>query len=98
MLQDKPYLNKDFRVSDVHAKLNIDRLKCNEIFSRAYKCYFRNWVLQYRIEYAIKLMKENPDKQVKEISFEAGLLLKPFCAIVCTTNGNVLYSIQEILI
>lgn len=72
MLQDKPYLNKDFRVSDVHAKLNIDRLKCNEIFSRAYKCYFRNWVLQYRIEYAIKLMKENPGKQVKEISFEAG--------------------------
>ncbi|NCC99182.1 MAG: AraC family transcriptional regulator [Bacteroidia bacterium] len=72
MLQDKPYLNKDFRVSDVHTKLNVDRLKCNEIFSRAYQCYFRNWVLQYRIDHAIQLMKDNPDKQVKEISFESG--------------------------
>ncbi|MBP5260288.1 MAG: AraC family transcriptional regulator [Paludibacteraceae bacterium] len=68
----KPYNKSEFRVSDVHKKLGIGRLEANEFFNRAYHCYFRNLVQRYRIEESIRMMKEFPEKQIKEISYEVG--------------------------
>ncbi len=72
METEKPYLNNNFKVADVHRYLNIDRFECNELFARAYNCYFRTWVLHYRIDYAIFLMKHHPEKQIKMIAYESG--------------------------
>ena len=68
----KPYTKSEFRVSDVHKKLGLGRLETNEFFNRSYHCYFRNLVQRYRIEESIRMMKEYPDKQIKEISYEVG--------------------------
>ncbi len=68
----KPYTKSEFRVSDVNKKLGIGRLETNEFFNRAYHCYFRNLVQRYRIEEAIRMMREAPERQIKEISYEVG--------------------------
>lgn len=72
MENEKPYLKTTFKVADIHDYLNIDRFSCNELFAKAYKCYFRTWVLHYRIDYAIYLMKKFPDKQIKMVAYESG--------------------------
>lgn len=72
MEKEKPYLNPSFKVADIHSYLDIDRFSCNELFAKAYKCYFRTWVLHYRIDYAVDLMKKSPDKQIKMVAYESG--------------------------
>ncbi|MBO4370397.1 MAG: AraC family transcriptional regulator [Paludibacteraceae bacterium] len=68
----KPYKSPNFRVADVQKKLGIGRLETNELFNRAYGIYFRNLVQRYRIDEAVRMIGENPDRQIKEVAFEVG--------------------------
>lgn len=72
MKNEKPYLKSSFKIGDVYAYLDIDRFLCRELFAKYYQCYFHTWVLHYRMDYAVDLMKKHPEKQIKTIALESG--------------------------
>lgn len=72
MQNERPYLHTDFRVAEVYMKLGIDRLACNEFFSKAYGTYFRTWVQKYRVAEAVRIIRNNPEKAIKEVAYESG--------------------------
>lgn len=69
---EKPFVKADFRAVDVYKYLGIDRYTCNDMFAREFNCYFKAWVLNYRIDYSVELMKSNPTMQIKSIAYESG--------------------------
>lgn len=69
---EKPYLNPDFRLMDLRQVLPLNRTYLSQLINNEYGCSFYQFVTNYRIEEAKRLMREYPDKKLQEISDQCG--------------------------
>ena len=72
MEQDKPYLNKDFRLTDLMQVLPLNRTYLSQFINAEYGCNFYQLVTTYRINEAKRLMCEYPELKMKEIAEQSG--------------------------
>lgn len=72
MEQEKPYLNPEFKLIDLRAILPMNRTYLSQLINRAYGCNFYQFVTNYRIEEAKRLMREHPDMKVHEVAQLSG--------------------------
>ena len=72
METEKPYLNPDFRLIDLRQVLPMNRTYLSKFINAEYDCTFYQFVTNYRIEEAKRLMRENPDMKIQQISDQCG--------------------------
>ena len=72
MEKEKPYLNKDFRLMDLMQVLPINRTYLSQFIMAEYGCNFYQFVANYRIEEAKRLMRENPGLKIQDIAERSG--------------------------
>ena len=72
MQNNKPYLDKDFRLVDVMQVLPINRSYLSRYINTTYGCNFCQFVTGYRIEEAKRLLRERPDMKLLEVAERTG--------------------------
>lgn len=72
MEKEKPYLNKDFRLMDLTQVLPMNRTYLSQFIMTEYGCNFYQFVANYRIEEAKRLMREYPDMKIQDIAEQSG--------------------------
>jgi AraC-like DNA-binding protein len=72
MEKEKPYLNKDFRLIDLMQVLPMNRTYLSQFIMTEYGCNFYQFVANYRIEEAKRLMSEYPDMKIQDIAEQSG--------------------------
>ena len=72
MEKEKPYLNKDFRLIDLMQVLPMNRTYLSQFIMAEYGCNFYQFVANYRIEEAKRLMRENPGLKIQDIAERSG--------------------------
>ena len=72
METEKPYLNPDFRLNDLRQILPLNRTYLSQLIHAEYDCTFYQFVTNYRIEEAKRLMKEKPDLKMQDIAEQCG--------------------------
>ncbi len=69
---EKPYLNPNFRLTDLRQVLPMNRTYLSQFINAEYDCTFYQFVTNYRIEEAKRLMRENPELKVQQIAEQCG--------------------------
>ena len=69
---EKPYLNPEFRLSDLRQVLPLNRTYLSQLINTEYDCTFYQFVTNYRIDEAKRLMKEKPDLKMQDIAEQCG--------------------------
>ena len=72
METEKPYLNPEFRLNDLRQVLPLNRTYLSQLINAEYGCTFYQFVTNYRIEEAKRLMKEKPDLKMQDIAEQCG--------------------------
>ena len=72
MEKEKPYRNPDFKLVDLQNVLPMNRTYLSQFIHAAYDCSFYLFVNRYRVEEAKRLMSENPDMKMGEVSSRCG--------------------------
>ena len=72
MKTDKPYLNPDFRLLDLRQVLPLNRTYLSQLINAEYGCNFYQFVTNYRIEEAKRLMREHPDMTMEDVAKQCG--------------------------
>ena len=72
MAESKPYLNPEFRLVDLMQVLPMNRTYLSNFINTEYGCTFYQYVTNYRIEEAKRLMKEHPEMKLQEIAEQSG--------------------------
>lgn len=72
MEKEKPYLDKDFRLVDLMKVLPMNRTYLSQFVNATYGCNFYQYVTQYRIEEAKRLMRANPDMRLQDVAEQSG--------------------------
>lgn len=72
MEMEKPYLNKDFCLVDLMEVLPMNRTYLSKFINTEYGCSFYQYVTDYRIREAKRLMEENPSMQLQEVADRSG--------------------------
>lgn len=72
MENDKPYLNHEFRLDDLADELNISRHHCSQVINEHFDANFFNFVNQYRIEEAKKMLKTNLALNITDVMYASG--------------------------
>ena len=72
MEQQKPYLNPEFKLMDLRAVLPMNRTYLSQFINDTYGCPFYQWVNGLRIEEAKRLMTEQPEMTIEEVSKQCG--------------------------
>ena len=72
MASEKPYLNPNFRLTDLRQVLPMNRTYLSQFINAEYDCSFYQFVTNYRIEEAKRVMREKPDMRVQEIAERCG--------------------------
>ena len=72
METEKPYLNPEFRLADLRQILPLNRTYLSQLINAEYGCNFYQFVTNYRIEEAKRLMREYPDMQIQDIAEQSG--------------------------
>ena len=72
MEKEKPYCNPDFKLVDLQKVLPMNRTYLSQFIHAEYDCSFYLFVNRYRIEEAKRLMADNPDMKMAEISASCG--------------------------
>ena len=72
MEKEKPYLNPDFRLIDLREVLPLNRTYLSQFIKNSYDCNFYQFVTNYRIEEAKRLMRENPDMKMQDVAAQSG--------------------------
>ena len=76
MREEKIFLKPDLRITDLTSQLGTNRRYLSELFNRDLGLSFSDYVNQRRIEYAKKLMEDNPDMSLYEVMTRSGYLSK----------------------
>ena len=66
------YLNQDLKVSDVADALGVHRNTISTCINAQKGCSFNQFINDYRVEYAKKLLRETSDIKISHISYESG--------------------------
>ena len=72
MEQEKPYLNPDFQLMDLHRVLPMNRSYLSKFIHDEYGCSFYQFVTRYRLEEAKRLLRDQPDLTVAEVATRSG--------------------------
>lgn len=72
METEKPYLNPAFRLTDLRHVLPLNRTYLSQFIHAEYDCTFYQFVTNYRIEEAKRLMHDKPDLRIHEIAEQCG--------------------------
>jgi AraC-like DNA-binding protein len=72
METEKPYLNPEFRLNDLRQVLPLNRTYLSQLINTEYDCTFYQFVTNYRIEEAKRLMREQPDLKMQDIAEQCG--------------------------
>ena len=72
METEKPYLNPEFRLNDLRQVLPLNRTYLSRFIHAEYDCTYYQFVTNYRIEEAKRLMREKPDLHIREIAEQCG--------------------------
>jgi len=72
MEREKPYLQPEFRLTDLQQVLPLNRTYLSQFINTEYNCNFYQFVTNYRIEEAKRLMRANPDMQMQEVAERCG--------------------------
>ena len=72
METEKPYLNPEFRLQDLRQVLPLNRTYLSQLINTEYDCTFYQFVTNYRIEEAKRLMREKPDLKMQDIAEQSG--------------------------
>lgn len=72
MKAEKPYLNSDFKKSDVLRKFPVNRTYLSRVFQEIYNASFSQVVRRYRVAEAKHIMQNEPILKSKEISCRSG--------------------------
>ena len=72
MDREKPYVNPDFRLVDLRAVLPMNRTYLSQLINTEYRCSFYQYVLNYRIAEAKRLLTEHPELKMQDISEQCG--------------------------
>ena len=70
--KEKPYLNPDFQLTDLRQVLPLNRTYLSQFINTEYGCTFYQWVNRLRVEEAKRLMTEQPELKVQDISDRCG--------------------------
>ena len=70
--KEKPYLNPDFQLNDLREVLPMNRTYLSQFINAEYGCNFYKWVNALRVEEAKRLMDEQPERKLKDISQQCG--------------------------
>lgn len=68
MEETKPYLNKDFKLTDVVRVVSLNRTYLSMIFNEGWGENFSSVVRNYRIRYAEDLLRNHPELTINEIA------------------------------
>ena len=72
MKTDKPYLNPDFRLNDLRQVLPLNRTYLSQLINAEYGCNFYQFVTNYRIEEAKRLMTGHPEMTMEDVAGQCG--------------------------
>lgn len=72
MQEEKPYLNPEFRLLDMRQVLPLNRTYLSRLINDEYGCSFYQFVTNYRIEEAKRLMREHPDMKMQDVAEQSG--------------------------
>lgn len=72
MESEKPYLNPEFRLLDLREILPLNRTYLSQLINDEYGCNFYQFVTNYRIEEAKRLMREHPDMKLQDVAEQSG--------------------------
>ena len=72
MESEKPYLNPDFQLIDLRAVLPMNRTYLSRFVHEAFDCSFYQFVTNYRIAEAKRLMREKPNIKMQEVAEQSG--------------------------
>lgn len=72
MQQQKPYLDKDFQLVDMMQVLPVNRSYLSRYINTTYGCNFCQFVTNYRIEDAKRLLREHPEMKLREVAESTG--------------------------
>lgn len=72
LAKEKPYLNPDFQLSDLHQILPLNRSYLSRFINTEYGCTFYQWVNGLRIEEAKRLMTEQPELKIQDLADRCG--------------------------
>lgn len=82
------YLNPDLKVSDVATALGVHRNAVSASINAQKGCSFNQFVNEYRIGYAKKLLRETSDIKISAISIESGFATEStFFRVFKTATG-----------
>ena len=68
MEKEKPYLNPAFRLNDLRQVLPLNRTYLSQLINSEYGCSFYQFVTNYRIRDAKRLLKEQPEMRMQDIA------------------------------
>ena len=77
MADEKPYLNQDFRLVDLMKVLPMNRTYLSNFINGEYGCNFYQYVTNYRMEEAKRLMREHPDMKLQDVATQSGFASAP---------------------
>ena len=72
MENERPYLNPDFRLLDLMEVLPMNRTYLSNFINGEYGCSFYQYVTNYRIAEAKRLMREHPDMKLQDVAAQSG--------------------------
>lgn len=72
MARDKPFLSPDFTLNDLAGLVYCNRSQLSAAINMFYGTNFSNTVSEYRVNYFIELIKNNPDTRTDELWIKAG--------------------------
>ncbi|WP_160114567.1 helix-turn-helix domain-containing protein [Aquimarina sp. AU474] len=72
MKQEKPHLNHDLRLDDLAKELNISRHHMSQVINENLDSSFFDFINQYRIEEAKKMLLEEDNLNMTEILYSSG--------------------------
>ena len=72
MMQNNPYLNPDFQLTDLRQVLPLNRTYLSQFINTEYDCTFYQFVNRRRIDEANRMKIEHPDWTVQDISQRCG--------------------------
>jgi len=72
METEKPYQDPEFKLIDLRQILPLNRTYLSQLINSEFNCTFYQFVTNYRIEEAKRLMRENPELKMQDISEQCG--------------------------
>ena len=72
MAKEKPYLKPDFQLMDLRQVLPMNRTYLSQFIRDEFGCSFYQFVINYRMEEAKRLLREHPELTIEQVATRSG--------------------------